>query len=194
MASLSMFFTTTLYRVSGFKPSKKNENTFLWAMYSMSWSLKGALLTFVNVLLDSINEIDRLLILVPVCKLIKTESEPFSGRVVYIWQTYPSLQTFSICSDLVNSVENTKSLSILNPYLSLNTQMHTPFRAITAKMDMPIQRKIITPAKTIYSLEIFLFLPIVLFFQIRVGNNIIAIVIMMAKTSWPVPCPSYPKA
>lgn len=61
--------------------------------------------------------------------------------------------------------------------------MHTPFRAITAKMDMPIQRKIITPAKTIYSLEIFLFLPIVLFFQIRVGNNIIAIVIMMAKTS-----------
>ncbi len=72
--------------------------------------------------------------------------------------------------------------------------MQTPFRAITAKMDMPIQRNIITLAKTTYSLEIFLFLPTVFFFQIRVGNNIIAIVIRMARTSWPVPCPSYPKA
>lgn len=72
--------------------------------------------------------------------------------------------------------------------------MQTPLRAMTAKIDMPIHRKTIKLANTIYSLEIILFLIRVFFFQMRVGNNTMAIVIRMARTSWPVPCPSSPKA
>lgn len=40
--------------------------------------------------------------LVPVWTLMKTESEEFSGRVAYIWQTLSSLQIFYICNDLEN--------------------------------------------------------------------------------------------
>lgn len=38
-----------------------------------------------------------------------TESDAFSARVAYIWQTLLSEQTLSICIDLENYVENTKS-------------------------------------------------------------------------------------
>lgn len=83
------YFTVTLYLVLGFKSLKREENTYLWAIYYIFSILYGLLFVRLSICefmsIPSFCSDSRMIVIfyisVPVWTLIKTESDEVYGKV-----------------------------------------------------------------------------------------------------------------